>query len=194
MAGIWERAVGLVKYHLKRVLMNTKLTARRFDYVLKQITSCLNSRPLWTITSDAGDIEVITPSHFFNFRPINSLPRPNLDHLRMNQLDQYQYLYRLYTDFWKGWSKEYLDQLQPRSKWPEKQPNLQVGQIVVISDDQLPPSRWSLGRVSAVYPGSDGLVRVVDVQCKYKTFRRSIHRLGILPPIEDDELNHSVDE
>lgn len=47
IAGIWERSIGLVKYHLKRVLKDTELTARRFDHVLKQIECCLNSRPLW---------------------------------------------------------------------------------------------------------------------------------------------------
>lgn len=44
MAGIWERAVGLVKYHLKRVLKDTKLPARQFDHVLKQVECCVNSR------------------------------------------------------------------------------------------------------------------------------------------------------
>lgn len=194
MGGIWERAVGLVKYHLKRVMRDTKLTARKFDYVLKQIECCLNSRPLWALTPNADDIEVITPSHFFNFQPINSLPKPNLSHLKANQLDQYQYLYRLYTDFWKGWSKEYLDQLQPRAKWPEKQPNIQVGQIVVVSDDNIPPSRWPLGRVTALYPAKDGLVRVVDVKMRNTIKKRPIHRLGILPIIDNEKLNSSPQE
>lgn len=194
MAGIWERAVGLVKYHLKRVMKNTQLTARRFDYVLKQVECCVNSRPLWAITPNSDDIEVITPSHFFNFQPINTLPRPNLDHIEINRLDHYQYLYRLYSEFWKCWSKEYLDQLQPRAKWPEKHPNVRVGQIVVVSDDRCPPSRWPLGKISAVYPARDGLVRVVDVKINGKTFKRPIHRLGVIPIQENEGLSCPSDD
>lgn len=67
MGGIWERAVGSVKYHLRKVLKDTKLNGRQFDNVLKKIEACLNSRPLWAITGETDDIEVITPSHFFNF-------------------------------------------------------------------------------------------------------------------------------
>lgn len=73
MGGIWERAVGSVKYHLKRVLKDTKLNASRFDHVLKQIEACLNSRPLWAISTEADDAEVLTPSHFFNFQAINTV-------------------------------------------------------------------------------------------------------------------------
>lgn len=191
MAGIWERAVGLVKYHLKRILKDTKVPARQFDYVLKQIECCLNSRPLWALTPNNDDIEVITPAHFFNFQPLNTLPRPDLGHIVMNRLDQYQYLYRLYTDFWKSWSREYLDQLQPRHKWNERKQNISVGQIVVISEDNLPPSKWSLGRITAVYPAKDGLIRVVDVKCGNSTLKRPIHRLGILPILENKTLNDS---
>lgn len=194
MAGIWERAVGMVKYHLNRVLKDVKITARRFDYILKQIECGSNSRPLWAITSSADDIEVITSSHFFNFQPINTLPRPDLGHIKINKLDQYQYLHRLYTEFWKIWSKEYIDQLQPRPKWHNKEPNLKVGPIVVLQDDTMPASRWSIGRVVAVYPDQKGLVRIADVKVCNKVFKRPIHRLGLLPLLENERLTSPVPE
>lgn len=192
MGGIWERAVGLMKYHLSRVMKNTKLTTRRFDHVLKQIECSLNSRPLWAITHNADDVEVITPSHFFNFEAINTLPRPDISHIKMNRLDQYQYLHRLYIDFWKDWSKEYVDLLQVRQKWQEKKPNIKVGSIVVISEDNLPPCRWSLGRVVSVYPAKDGLIRVVDVKCGDTILKRPVHRLGVLPILENDEYKDQL--
>lgn len=191
MAGIWERAVAQVKYHLKRVLKDVKLTVRRFDHTVKQIECCLNSRPLWALTPNADDIEVITPSHFFNFEPINSLPRPNLEHIPMSRLDQYQYLHHLYTEFWKGWSREYLSTLQPRKKWSQERPNVRVGQVVVVSEDNLPPSRWPIGKITAVHSGKDNLVRVVEVLCRGKVLQRPIHRLGILPILDNEELNNS---
>lgn len=194
MAGIWERAVGMTKYHMHRVMKDTNLTARRFDHVLEQIECGLNSRPLWAVTSNSDDIEVLTPSHFYKFQPINTLPRPDLTHIKMNRLDQYQYLYRLYTDFWKCWSKEYIDHLQLRHKWQNKEANVRVGHIVVMQEDNIPPSRWSIGRVVAIHPAKDNLVRVVDVKVCNKIFTRPIHRLGILPLLENKQLISSVPE
>lgn len=188
MAGIWERAVGSVKYHLRRVLKDTKLNGRQFDYVLKQIEACLNSRPLWSVSPESDDIEVLTPSHFFNFQAINTLPRPDLGHLPENKLDQYQYLYRLYCNFWKDWSREYLHQFQIRPKWQKDHDNAIIGQIVLVSEDNLPPSRWALGKIVNTYPGKDGLVRAVDVLCGKSTLRRPIHKLALLPIAENEEL------
>ncbi|XP_055326358.1 uncharacterized protein LOC129580173, partial [Sitodiplosis mosellana] len=144
MGGIWERSIGLVKNHLYRVLKNVKLTARHFDNVLKQIEACVNSRPLWAVSSETDDCKVLTPSHFYNFQPIHTLPKPDALHIPINQLDQCQYLYRLYSDFWSAWSKEYLHQLQPRDKWTTAKANTTIGQIFIISDDNMPPSRWKL--------------------------------------------------
>lgn len=188
MAGIWERAVGSVKYHLRRVLKDTKLNARQFDHVLKQIEACLNSRPLWNVSPELDDSEVLTPSHFFNFKAINTLPRPDITHIPLNRLDQYQYLYRLYTSFWQTWSKEYLHQLQSRVKWHKQEPNAVVGQIVLISEDNLPPSRWALGKIIKTFIGRDGLVRAVEVKCGKTSLRRPIHKLALLPTPDNEVL------
>lgn len=67
MAGIWERQVASVKYHLRRVLGDTKLTTRQFDYVLKQIEACINSRPLWALSPDGDDIKSLVAKLLFQF-------------------------------------------------------------------------------------------------------------------------------
>lgn len=140
------------------------------------------------MSPDSDDVEVLTPSHFSNFQAINTLPRPDLAHIPLNRLDQYQYLYRLYCDFWKSWSHEYLHQFQTRSKWHNKQPNLNVGNIVIIAEDNVPPSRWIAGRIINTHPGKDGLVRVAEVKLANGTvLKRSIHKLGLLP-LPDNEL------
>lgn len=116
------------------------------------------------------------------------MPRPDLGHLPENKLDQYQYLYRLYCNFWKDWSREYLHQFQIRPKWQKDHDNAIIGQIVLVSEDNLPPSRWALGKIVNTYPGKDGLVRAVDVLCGKSTLRRPIHKLALLPIAENEEL------
>ena len=46
-----------------------------------------------------------------------------------------------------------------------------------MKDVSLFQCTWKFGRVTAVYKGSDGLVRVVDVINGQKTYRRPVHKL-----------------
>lgn len=185
IGGIWEAGVKSTKYHLKRVLKDTKLTFEDFCTLITQIEACLNSRPLCPITAEITDLSVLTPGHFLIGQAINTLPEPNLDHIASNRLTHYQLLTRLYNDFWKKWSIEYLSQLQHRPKWQQTKANLEVGQIVIIKEDNLPPAQWLLGRIVNVFPGKDKLVRVVEVQCKGSVLRRPIHKLCLLPTIDN---------
>lgn len=109
----------------------------------------------------------------------------------LNRLDQYQYLYRLYCNFWKAWVQEYLHQLQPRSKWNEEYTNAVVGQIVLIADNNLPPSRELFGKIVNIHSAKDGLVRCVDVLCQKTVLSRPIHKLALLPIIDNQQLEQA---
>ena len=37
-----------------------------------------------------------------------------------------------------------------------------VGDVVAIKKENMPPTHWRVGRVIAVFPGDDGLVRTVE--------------------------------
>lgn len=61
------------------------------------------------------------------------------------------------------------------------QPNLLVGQLCLIKDDNLPPLTWITGRVVKVHPGPDGLVRVATLRTKNGELKRCISKLCLLP-------------
>lgn len=54
--------------------------------------------------------------------------------------------------------------LQQRNKWKSPVSNLKPGQLVTIKDDDLPPTKWLLGRILDVFPGQDSRVRVAKVR------------------------------
>ncbi|XP_017461672.1 PREDICTED: uncharacterized protein LOC108355009, partial [Rhagoletis zephyria] len=163
-----------------------------------RIEACLNSRPIIALHDDPEGGVALSPGDFLIGRPLNSRPEATVPEAPDNRLKYYQRLQRMLQHFWHRWKEEYLVQLQSRSKWARPTPNLQVGDVVAIQQEQLPPSRWRIGRITAVLPGSDGLVRVVTIEsctfergfCRKHLCQRPVQRLcrilqaheGILSP------------
>lgn len=91
--------------------------------------------------------------------------------------------------FWKKWQTEYLSRLQQRSKWRKGNDNVKVGDVVLVKDENFPPTRWPLARITQVHPGEDGVVRVVSLRSKGNTIsKRPVVKLCPLP-IEEENNN-----
>jgi hypothetical protein len=69
----------------------------------------------------------------------------------------------LVNQFWICWRKEFLLSLQQRQKWVNPQRNMQVGDIVLIKEDNVPRNCWRTARVVEVFASDDGLVRKVRI-------------------------------
>ncbi|XP_077300716.1 uncharacterized protein LOC143921341 [Arctopsyche grandis] len=193
MGGLWEAAVKSMKIHLNKVLKATTLNFESFCTVLTQIEACLNSRPLSPLSSDPLDLLPLTPGHFLIGRSLLALPmevKYNTNvHANLLQI-------QLTTAaFWKRWSAEYLHSLQLRHKWKkDSSNNLSVGQMVLLKEEHMLPTRWVLGRVTKLYPGPDGRVRVVDVFTASGEFRRSSHLVAPLPILPQGPLDRKEDQ
>ena len=90
-------------------------------------------------------------------------------------------------DWWRCWSAEYLQSLQERHKWTKEQKNIETGDVVLISDETMPPSKWPLAKVIRVFKGPDGLVRVVDLRRGSTELKRPIHKLIKLKTLNNEE-------
>lgn len=183
--GLWESGVKSVKFHMRRVIGRSILTFEEHYTILTQIEACLNSRPLFAMSNDSGDLEPLTPAHFLTGSPLTSLPEPDFSDMKLGRLGRWQLLQRFTQSIWKRWSRDYLHQLQQRNKWQLPLKNLCPGQLVLILDDNAPPLHWKRGVVSKVYSGQDSLVRVADVRTAGGILRRHIHKLCPLPVASD---------
>lgn len=186
--GLWEAGVKSVKSVLKKVYQSASLTIMEFATLLCQIEAILNSRPLFAHSSDPNDPTVLTPGHLMINRPLTAIPEPCLDDIPINRLSKWQHIQLLRQHFWQRWSKEYLIELQNRSKWTKKHLNVVPNMIVLLKEDNVPPQQWKMGRIVKTYPGPDDLTRVVDVRVGNSVFKRPIHKLAPLPILEEEPV------
>ncbi len=180
--GLWEAGVKSVKKHFYRVVGQQTLTFEQFSTLLCKIEACLNSRPLCALSSEPGDLDALTPGHFLIGCPLNNIPEPDVTHLKQNRLGYWELVKQMTQHFWKRWSQEYLTSLQQRFKWTQKRDNVKVGDLVVVADDQLPVTKWKMGRILETYAGADGLVRSVLVKSDGGKYKRPITKISPLIP------------
>lgn len=188
--GIYEAAVKSAKFHLRRVLGTKSYSYEYLCTFLAQVEAILNSRPICAVSDDPTDYQALTPGHFLIGEPF-VLPPPiaapkqsNYSLLRIRSEQQ-----KMIESFWRRWQEEYLSTLLPRKKWLKEKEHFKKGQLVVIKDDNRPPSQWLLGKIEQLILSKDGLVRSVVVKTAKSTLTRAVQRLCILPvkPIDETQ-------
>ncbi|XP_031560001.1 uncharacterized protein LOC116296171, partial [Actinia tenebrosa] len=148
--GWWERMCRAVKEPLCKVLGKALLSFSELNTLLIKVEAVINSRPLTAVSDDHRDLSPITPAHLTIGRALESLPSPTKDDLESSTkgtVTRYLYLQRLLNHYWKRWEKEYLHNLTTRVKWKTTEPPVQVGDIVLVSEDNVSRLKWPLGRV-----------------------------------------------
>lgn len=66
--------------------------------------------------------------------------------------------------------------------------NLNIGDMVVLREDNLPPLQWQLGRVIWLHLGEDVVVRVVSVKTPSGITKRAVSRLAFLPVEQQQDI------
>lgn len=183
--GIYEAGVKSAKHHIKRVMGNSHLTFEEITTLFAQVEAILNSRPLCPMSSSPDDLLFLSPGHFLIGRPLTALPSPALTDIKESQLPRYARLEKIRQHFWQRWQREYVTELQQRTKWRTNTTRLSIGDMVLLSEDNIPPLNWRLGRVVQLFPGPDGISRVADVRTTRGIVRRALTRLCPLPSTEE---------
>ncbi|XP_057656784.1 uncharacterized protein LOC130894180 [Diorhabda carinulata] len=179
--GLWEAGVKAMKYHLKRVSGKSNFTVEEFTTLLCQIEAILNSRPLCPLSTNPLDPSPLTPAHFIIGRPLTSILEPVMILEKESRLSRYQKIENARQHFWTRWYKEYISELQQRSKWKTNHGELAEGILVLIKDDKLPPLNWKLRRVTKLFRGSDNISRVAEILTNNGTVIRDFSKLCPLP-------------
>ena len=185
MGGFYERMIGLVKSCLKKVLFKKRINRDELATVLSEIQCRLNNRPL-TYLDEEGPLVPLTPSHLLTGRTINNLPslvmedQPDPifhDHNILNA--KFSHLSNIINHFEKMWRSDYLTSLREKhygAAGANQERVPKVGEVVIV-ERQGPQHEWPLGRIVALHPDSENLVRIVDVSCEGVITKRTIDKL-----------------
>lgn len=176
--GLWERLVGSLKYHLKRVMGTSVLTLVQFESLVISIEAILNSRPLMPLPNDPAENSCfLTPGHFLVGGPLNALPEYPLENVR--HLDRWQIISNAIQSFWVGFKNHVIQTLMSRPKWQATSgPSLKVGDVVLLKGQSTSPLVWPLGRVIEVISTDDsGFSRIVKIKIGQSELVRAVHTL-----------------
>jgi hypothetical protein len=187
--GFYERMVGSIKSALRKILGRSSLSFRELETVLKEIACALNHRPLTVNMGDPDDERPLTPAHFLDGSPPNTL---------LNQPDEtdftkepfliptLQHKQRLLQRTWKRWRTEYLQGLHRwRTKLGSSETHLfapRIGDVVLV-EDEVRKNRhlWPLAKVVKLIAGKDGVIRTVVVRRSDGVeLRRATRRIFLL--------------
>ncbi len=183
--GIWERLIRSIKKILNSILRGQSLDEEGLHTFLCEVESILNNRPITRSSLDPNDLEALTPNHLLLLKTRLSLP-PGLfmkeDVYARRRWRQIQYLANI---FWKRWIGEYLPLLQERQKWKVKTRNFQLGDVVLVVDDNAPRNSWIMGKIIETIKDKKGLIRQVKIKTMSTCLARPITKLCRLLEAEE---------
>ena len=144
-----------------------------------EVESMLNNRPLLPCSNDPNDFSVLTPNDFVIKKFDNYAPGDfnESDDSSRKKFRSVQYAGNV---FWQRFAKEYITSLNQRTKWLKNRRNFEVGDLVLIYQNNTPRSHWPLGRITRLLPSKDSVVRSVEIKLPNSTVTRPTGTLCLL--------------
>ncbi|XP_011311718.1 uncharacterized protein [Fopius arisanus] len=195
--GKWEAAVKSKKRHLRTTLGATTLTYEELNTMLIQIEACLNSRPMSSMSDGPDDLQAFTPEHFLIGEPLQLIPEPSYLDDNPSRMHRWNLITKKIQQFRSRWSKVCLQRHLATYKWNHRQENLKVGDMVLVVDEDFPPARWPLARItvksaySEVARYADGTPNPEEYETRVSTWNRPITKLSY-QQIHQEKINRKI--
>ena len=212
MGGVWERQIRTVRSVLSGLLLKygQSLTSSSLRTLLYEVMAIVNSRPLSVESLESPNCpRPLTPNHILTMKSDPILPPPGVfAETALYVRQRWRRVQFLAEEFWRLWRREYLASLQSRRVWKHPQKNVEVGDVMLVHDENASRPLWKVGRVEQVFPGKDDLVRKVRLRMSEPTqddrgravsgsraLERPVHKLTLLWSANDptdNDPSHSV--
>ena len=178
VGGAFERLIKSTKQSLKKMVGRSKLSLDKFQTILVEVESILNSWPL-SFVSASNLEEPLTPSYLLMGRRVLNLldfsTMVDIDDSKSNgtltstQLEtSMKCLSESLNYFLSQWGDEYLVELWETHRLSYRScascPYISVEDFVVVHDENIPRGYWKFGRIEKVFICRDSEVRGSSVR------------------------------
>ena len=176
--GIWERQIRTIRKIFSSILELQTLSDDSLQTLFCEVETIINSRPITTVSSDSNDPLPLTPSMLLTLK--SSQPGVLDQCFDSYSRCRWRQVQHLSNVFWKRWTHEYISSLQSRQKWDKHKREIQVGDIVLVTDLSRPRLQWPLAKIVGVKRSQDGVARSAVLKCQGKEMFRPITKLIML--------------
>ena len=167
MGGVWERQIRSARAIISALLLThgKSLDDESLRTLMTEAEAVVNSRPLTVETiSDVTSPVAISPSNLLTMKSNVVMPPPGrFDKPDLYAKKRWRRVQHIINEFWSRWRKEFLSSLQHRQKWNQISRNFEVGDIVLLKDDQ-PRNSWPMARITETESDQNGMVRSVKLK------------------------------
>ena len=181
--GCTEALVKTCKTALKRAIGEQVLAPLELYTCLLEIANLVNQRPIGRIPNDPDDGAYVCPNDMLLGRATSQVPQGPFKDTR-NPRHRVEFVQRIVDSFWKRWNRDVFPTLVPRRKWRVERRNVRVGDVVTVADENAVRGKWTMGKITEVFPGADGKVRNVRVKTTKGVYSRPVTKIAVIYPAE----------
>ncbi|CAG2256530.1 unnamed protein product [Mytilus edulis] len=154
------RAIQFLKAFIRKLHQESPPSRQEVEqFIIKTVQAEAFSNDINAISSVG---QLLPTSNLLSLSPVldkHNILRKGQDEQTMLQFgtkdmlrSQWKMVQGLADEFWSKWNKEYLHTLQVRKKWELPIKDLNIGDIVLMRDKELPRPQWPMAIVTKVFP------------------------------------------
>ena len=173
------------KNALRKAIGSQLLIQFELYTVFLEVANLVNQRLIGRVPNDPDDGGYISPNHMLLGRASPEVVQGPFKESR-NPCHRVEFVHKIVDSFWKCWSREVFPSLVHRKQWQVRSRNLQVNDVVLVADSITVRGKWSIGRITEVFPGRDGRIRNLKVKTSAGEYSRPMTKVAVIHPREGE--------
>ena len=139
----------------------------------------INQCPIGRVPNDPDDGSYLCPNYMLLGRASSTLLQGPFRETN-NPRHRAEFVQKIVDSFWRRWTRDVFPSMVPRKKWNVERRNVRVDNVVIVQDPNAVRGKWTIGRVSNVYPGRDGRVRNVKLKTATAEYQRPTTKIVVI--------------